>query len=197
MGGAVRRVGGADPTGPPQRFSPPGRRLRPAECGVPQPAVLTGKTKLSPAELRYFTEVDHHDHEAIGAVDQVDGRGLGVAPATSGTLMTHRLPKWLLPSSTTGRVGDWARNCRVSFADRAQQEGIRRFTALVAVDNAGVAGLLKSIDADFRVGHNEPGCVEYEIELPPGGLSDELRTLLRALGRRQDAIRPWRRVLVR
>lgn len=40
---------------------------------------LTGRTVLSAAELRYFSEVDHHDHEAIGALDQVDGRGLGVA----------------------------------------------------------------------------------------------------------------------
>ena len=36
---------------------------------------MTGKPQLSPAELRYFTEVDHHDHEAIGALDLLDGRG--------------------------------------------------------------------------------------------------------------------------
>ncbi|MGZ6855331.1 MAG: GNAT family N-acetyltransferase, partial [Mycobacteriaceae bacterium] len=40
---------------------------------------LTGKPKLSQAELRYFTEVDHHDHEALGALNHVDGRGLGIA----------------------------------------------------------------------------------------------------------------------
>jgi hypothetical protein len=28
---------------------------------------LSPKTELSPAELRYFTDVDHHDHEALGA----------------------------------------------------------------------------------------------------------------------------------
>ena len=41
---------------------------------------LTGnKNELSPAELRYFTEIDHHDHEALGAVDRANGRGVGVA----------------------------------------------------------------------------------------------------------------------
>ena len=38
---------------------------------------LTGKPQLSPAELRYFTEVGHHDHEAIGALNPLDGRGVG------------------------------------------------------------------------------------------------------------------------
>ena len=37
---------------------------------------LTPKKELSPAELRYFTDLDHHDHEALGALDNGDGRGL-------------------------------------------------------------------------------------------------------------------------
>ena len=37
------------------------------------------KKELSAAELRYFTDVDHHDHEALGALDHADGRGVGVA----------------------------------------------------------------------------------------------------------------------
>jgi len=44
---------------------------------------LGTKKELSPAELRYLTEVDHHDHEALAALDQASGRGVGVA-ATSG-----------------------------------------------------------------------------------------------------------------
>ena len=33
---------------------------------------------LSAAELRYLTEVDHHDHEAILAIDPESGRSVGV-----------------------------------------------------------------------------------------------------------------------
>jgi hypothetical protein len=40
---------------------------------------LAPKKALSPAELRYFTDVDHHDHEALGALNHADGRGVGIA----------------------------------------------------------------------------------------------------------------------
>jgi hypothetical protein len=40
---------------------------------------LTSKQALSPAELRYSTDVDHHDHEALGALNHPGGRGVGVA----------------------------------------------------------------------------------------------------------------------
>jgi GNAT superfamily N-acetyltransferase len=39
---------------------------------------FTGKVRLSEAEVRYLTNIDHHDHEALGAVSR-DGRGVGVA----------------------------------------------------------------------------------------------------------------------
>src|SRR6202012_4895126 len=50
-------------------LSPESRRLR----------FLTAKDVLRPAELRYLTEVDHHDHEAIGALDPATGQGAGIA----------------------------------------------------------------------------------------------------------------------
>ena len=40
---------------------------------------LTGKPELSPSELRYLTDIDHHDHEALGALNHADGRGVGIA----------------------------------------------------------------------------------------------------------------------
>src|SRR5262249_54916369 len=50
------------------RLSPRSRQLR----------FLTAKNRLSAAELRYFTDVDHHDHEALVAVNPADGRGVGI-----------------------------------------------------------------------------------------------------------------------
>src|SRR4051812_15596343 len=35
------------------------------------------KTALSAADVRYFTDVDHHDHEALVATNRVDERGVG------------------------------------------------------------------------------------------------------------------------
>src|SRR4051794_22085607 len=37
------------------------------------------KKRLSEQELAFFSEVDHHDHEAIGAIDVATGEGVGVA----------------------------------------------------------------------------------------------------------------------
>jgi len=51
------------------RLSTRSRRLR----------FLSPKKELSSAELGYFTDVDHHDHEALGALDHADGRGVGIA----------------------------------------------------------------------------------------------------------------------
>lgn len=145
---------------------------------------LTSKSKLSPAELRYFTEVDHHDHEAIGAVDRADGRGLGVAryirnpdDPQAAEVAVVVIDDWQGRGLGTELLSQLVR--------RAHQEGIRRFTALVAVDNAGVTRLLQSMGADCRISHHQSGSVEYVIELPSGGLSGEFRTLLRAFGRQQ------------
>ena len=145
---------------------------------------LTGKPNLTPAELRYFTEIDHHDHEALGALNPVDGRGLGIA-----RYIRHAEdPEGAEVAVTV--VDEWQRRGLGTellnrLADRGRQEGIRHFTALVAADNAGVLGLLHESRIGVRVTHRESGTVEYEITLPPLGLGDELQALLRAFGRRQ------------
>jgi GNAT superfamily N-acetyltransferase len=156
------------------RLSAESRRLR----------FLTSKSELFPSELRYFTEIDHHNHEALGALDQVDGRGLGVAryirqandPAAAELAIVV--------------IDDWQRRglgteLLNQLTDRARREGIRRFTALVAVDNAGVAGLLRDIRGDARATQSGSGTVEYEIALAPQGLGDGMRAMMRAFGRRQ------------
>jgi GNAT superfamily N-acetyltransferase len=145
---------------------------------------LTGKPNLTTAELRYFTEIDHHDHEALGALDPADGRGLGVARY----IRDAEDPERAEVAVTV--VDDWQRRGLGTellgrLADRARQEGVRHFTALVASDNSAVVGLLDDSSVCVRVIEREPGTVEYEIELPPQGLGDGLREMLRAFGRRQ------------
>lgn len=145
---------------------------------------MTGKAALSPAELRYFTEVDHHDHEALGALSHGDGRGLGIA-----RYIRHPEDPEAAEVAVTV-IDDWqgrglGTELLNELADRAYQHGIRRFTALVAADNAAVIGLLRSVGAEVRVTHREPGSIEYEIKLAPEAPGNELQALLRAFGRRQ------------
>ena len=125
---------------------------------------LTKKKELSPAELRYFTDVDHHDHEALGALDRADGRGVGIARY----VRDAEDPQAAEIAVTI--IDDWqgrglGTELLAQLSDRARQEGIRRFTALVAAGNAAVAGLLQNMSAELvRYG---PGTVEYEIALAP------------------------------
>ena len=51
------------------RLSEESRRLR----------FLTSKPRLTRSELRYLTEVDGHQHEALVAVDPVTRQGVGIA----------------------------------------------------------------------------------------------------------------------
>jgi RimJ/RimL family protein N-acetyltransferase len=128
----IRQVGGTDApllADGFARLSPRSRQMR----------FLGPKTMLSAAELRYFTEVDHHDHEiAVTIVDEWQGRGLG-------TELLSRL------------------------SDLARQAGIRRFTALVATENAASAGLLRNLGACLA--GRGPGTVEYELALEPADYS--------------------------
>jgi RimJ/RimL family protein N-acetyltransferase len=127
---------------------------------------LTAKRELSAAELRYFTEVDHHDHEALGALSHADGRGIGIAryirdtgnPQAAEVAVTV-IDEWHGRGLGTELLARLAR--------RARQEGIHRFTALAAADNTAVARLLRRMSA--KLVRRESGTVEYEIELGPAG----------------------------
>ena len=62
------------------------------------------------------------------------------------------------------------------LSDRARQEGIHRFTALVAADNVAAAGLLRNACASLvRRGSN---ALEYEIALVPSEEQDRGRGAL-------------------
>lgn len=146
---------------------------------------LTYKSQLSAAELSYFTEVDHHDHEALAALDETGERGVGVArfirlrdrPDTAEVAVTVA-DDWQNRGLGTALL--------IKLTDRARQEGVRRFSALVAADNEAVLALMQdlSADVDVDVTHDEAGTAEYEITLPPAGLGSALQALLRAFARR-------------
>src|SRR5262252_3672788 len=107
---------------------------------------LARKDQLSAAELRYFTDVDHHDHEALGALDQMDGRGVGVARYIRDADDPHAA------EIAVTIVDDWqgrglGTELLTQLSRRARAEGIHRFTALVAADNQAIAGLLRKMSA--------------------------------------------------
>jgi RimJ/RimL family protein N-acetyltransferase len=125
----------------------------------------TNMPRLTAQMLTYLTDIDHHDHEALAAVSRTDGRGVGVAryvrraedPQTAEIAVTV-VDEW------QGRGLGAELLARLS--DRARQEGICRFTALVSAENAAVRGLLRSASADLV--RRDSSDLEYEITLAPG-----------------------------
>ncbi len=63
------------------------------------------------------------------------------------------------------------------LSERAREEGILRFTALAAADNAAAAGLLRKVGADIV--RRGSATVRYEIPLVPG---EESRFARRSYG---------------
>jgi len=125
---------------------------------------LRTKDELTPAELRYFTEIDHHDHEALGAVALADGRGVGIARY----VRSAEDPRAAEVAVTV--VDEWqgrglGAELVARLSGRARAAGICRFTALAAADNVAVAGLARSFGAHPVRG--EFGTVAYEIPLSP------------------------------
>jgi RimJ/RimL family protein N-acetyltransferase len=138
------------------RLSPRSRQLR----------FLTAKKQLSSAELRYLTEVDHHDHEALVALNRADGRGVGIA-----RYIRHADDRHAAEIAVTV-VDDWhgrglGTELVTRLSGRARCAGIHRFTALVAEDNTAVAAMLRNTSASLA--GRGPGTVEYEITFDAAG----------------------------
>ena len=125
---------------------------------------LGTKTTLSAAELRYFTDVDHYDHEALGALSPVGGRGAGIARY----IRDSDDPRAAEIAVTI--ADDWqgrglGAELLARLSDRARQAGIDRFTATVSADNAAMTRLLWKMGAELT--GRSRGTVDYEVALEP------------------------------
>jgi RimJ/RimL family protein N-acetyltransferase len=137
---------------------------------------------LSPAMVRYLTAVDHHDHEALVAVDPETGHAIGVARFV-------RLKDPHVAEAAVTVVDDWqGRGLGTTLlhclAERARQEDIRRFSALVLARNDDMIDILRRL-GPTRVVDREQGAVELEVELPRAGAGEALRELLRMAAARR------------
>lgn len=160
-----------------ERLSPESRYRR---FLVPMP-------KLSEEAVRYLTEIDHHDHEAIIAVDEETGEGVGVARY----VRNRERPDSAELAVTV--IDDWqSRGVGTLLVEvlsaRAREEGITTFTALMLASNDDVMDVLRHL-GPVRIVDQEAGTVEVEVPIPKIGLAPALKKLLR-IAARQDVVVP-------
>jgi RimJ/RimL family protein N-acetyltransferase len=121
-----------------------------------------GEPRIGPAELRYLTDVDHCDHEALGAADPETGDGIGVARYIRDPGADRAEIAVTVDDAWQGRGVGTA--LLVRLADRARAAGIRTFTGLILAENAPMRALLAKLgDAES---HNlGDGTVEASVRL--------------------------------
>jgi RimJ/RimL family protein N-acetyltransferase len=141
---------------------------------------LSRHNTLTPGELTYFTEVDHHDHEALVAIDPATGQGIGVARFIRSRVDPD------VAELAVAVADDWqgqgvGNRLTEALADRARSEGVKRFTALMLAENELMLNLIKHLGAVHDM-HLENGIVEVTVDVPKDGVGDVSR-LLRATAR--------------
>jgi GNAT superfamily N-acetyltransferase len=131
--------------------------------------------ELGPHELDYLTQVDHRDHEALVALAG-GGEGVGVARYIR-TGDAEAEPAVVVADAWQGRgIGTALLD---ALADRAREEGVERFRALVLAQNTEAIALLERLGCTHVVHHGRE--VEVEIALTPAPAArPTLRSLLRA-----------------
>lgn len=137
---------------------------------------FTPMSELPLAQLEYLTEVDHHDHEAILAVDE-HGEPVGVARYIRSTSEPDAA------EAAVAVVDDWqgrgvGRALLNRLATRARQEGVSRFTALVQADNQAALELIGGLPLSER--SRDGSELQLVIKLPRRGLGAQLARALRA-----------------
>ncbi len=136
---------------------------------------------LGPAQLRYLTEVDHHTHEALLAIDPQSSDGLGVARF----VRSREDPT--VAEVAVAVADDWHRRgvatvLVTELAARAREEGIRRFSASVLAENEAMIQLLAKLGAAAATRPSH-GVLELLMDLPDEGIPETLRHAVRAAAR--------------
>jgi RimJ/RimL family protein N-acetyltransferase len=125
---------------------------------------LGTKGSLSERELAYFTEVDHVDHEAIGARDAETGEGVGVARY----VRLRGTPE--VAEAAVAVVDEWQHRgvggeLLRRLTDRARENGVERFQARLFALNHGMIALFEEL-GELDVRHSGDGQLEIDVRIP-------------------------------
>jgi GNAT superfamily N-acetyltransferase len=121
---------------------------------------FTARPSLSEREIEYFTDVDHHDHEAIMAM--IHDACAGVAryirdhddPCTA-VVAVAVVDEWQQRGIGTALLR--------RIAERASEEGIVRLRAAMLCSNRPMLATLRTLGACWRMVASSDGVAEVEI----------------------------------
>lgn len=135
------------------RLSPPSRLAR----------FLYPKTTLTETELRYLTDIDHRDHEALIAIRRLRGEPVGTArfirdrsDPTSAEVAIAVVDEW-----QDRGVGSLL---AARLMARALRESITQFTALTSARNLSARRLLAKV-GDVSVVARDGATMSYRVTL--------------------------------
>lgn len=99
--------------------------------------------QLSAKQVRYFTAVDHRDHEALGAVTTDSGEGVGIARYIRDSTDPRCAELAIVVVDSWQRLGVGQQLMRL-LCRRAREEGITTLRAEYLSENRGLPALLRS-----------------------------------------------------
>ena len=137
---------------------------------------LAPMAELSESDLTYLTEIDHHDHEALAALDLETGDGVGIAR------FIRRSDRPDTAEAAVTVIDEWqGRGVGTALLDllaaRARAEGVTRLTALLLAENRDMLDVLEAA-GPVHVVARDRGTIEIEAELPQTGAGPDLRGFL-------------------
>ena len=147
---------------------------------------LTTLSELSGEMVRYLTEIDHHDHEAMIALDERTGDGIGVARY----VRDPRRPDTAEVAVTV--VDEWqGRGVGTLLLEvicgRARQEGVKTFTALMLATNQDMMDVFQAL-GPVRIVDQDTGTVEIEMPIPTLGVPPALKKLVQVSARHEVVV---------
>jgi GNAT superfamily N-acetyltransferase len=149
--------------------------------------------RLTRQDLRYLTEVDHHDHEALVAVNPENGAIIAVARYVRSQDPTEAEVAVVVGDPWQGKGVGSALLERL--VERARASGIDHFVALVLSENEDAIELFRHLaPGGSSLRRSASGNLEMLIELPqPGGRLSEslLGRVLSAVAREAPRVNPW------
>ncbi|MDQ5895494.1 MAG: family N-acetyltransferase [Actinomycetota bacterium] len=153
--------------------------------------------RLNESDLAYLTEVDHHNHEALVAIDPELGDLVGVARYVRTSPYRDKEAEVAIVIGDPWRGKGLGKALLSRLAIRAREEGVTHFLAVILADNANATDLFENFaPRKTKVDTRTPGQVEVRIDLPwSGEFSDSsLAYALRSAARGNHRFRTWRRM---